>query len=765
MRITNPIRRLVPSMFHRRLLLLVLMMIGGGTVLTLRMSYMTLVQASQWQDLAEQRLVRRQIIPTVRGRILDRQGRVLATDAPAYDVAVHYEVISDQWPYKMARRQARSEHRSQWYDLSKAQREAFIKECMPTYQTQQDQMWQLLAALGNVDPMQITEAKAGVLAKVARLKSYLWSRWRQKREEETGEQVSLADVATDIMEERDFHSVVFAITPPNRLQLQKLLTEALVNDQSIWNKVRLVDSTKRSYPLDEMSITLDRSHFPTPLQGGKQPMVDIDVSGVGTHLIGNIRRLWKQDKLPPFWEKDDDGNTVPNFAGYQHGDKIGAWGIEKEMEDALRGERGQRKVNLETGDVQMREPVPGQDVKLTVDIQLQARIQALMSRDQRVGLMRQQFWHAKDMNESEMGRPLNGAAVVLEVNTGQVLAAVSVPGYSRKDLKEKPMSFWRSNWAKTNQPLIYRPIAMSYPPGSTMKPIILAAAYSAGVHQLGHAITCDGALDMDHPTRNRCWIFKQNSIGHGPLIGHEAICVSCNVFFYTIGQKFGLEKLTRWYGMLGIGQPTNCGLTPEHAGYLPKLDAKGHIANSKLGIQDAIQMGIGQGPVEWTPLQCANVYSTLARNGLSLQPTFVLSPANLQESHQIKLDAAGRKDVLRGMYESVNDRRGSSNHLVKLNGEKVFNIPDVTIRGKTGTATPPARWIDDNNDSKIQSYEVTKSEDLGDHAWFVGMVYRKNESTPAFIVAVVVEYAGSGGAVSGPIANQIFWALRQEGYL
>jgi cell division protein FtsI/penicillin-binding protein 2 len=115
------------------------------------------------------------------------------------------------------------------------------------------------------------------------------------------------------------------------------------------------------------------------------------------------------------------------------------------------------------------------------------------------------------------------------------------------------------------------------------------------------------------------------------------------------------------------------------------------------------------------------------------------------------------------MYESVNDRRGSSNHLVKLDGEKVFNMPGVTIRGKTGTATAAARWIDDNDDGTIQGYEVTKNP--GDHAWFVGMVYRENAKTPSFIVAVIVEYAGSGGAVSGPIANQIFWALRQEGYL
>ena len=763
MRFYNPIRRLVPSMFHRRLLMLAMFMLLIGLLLTLRMTYMTAVQVSDWRKIAESRLTVTTVIPTVRGRILDRHGRVLAADAPAYDVAVHYKVISDQWPYKTAYSHARKQYKKNWYDYSASQREERTAEFLPVYQKQVDDMWELLARLGDISPAELDDVKSGVLQKVARLKSYLWSRWQKKAEQDSNTPVALADVAADIMEERDYHSVVFALTPQNRLHLQQIITQAYDDKTSIWRWVKLVDSTTRSYPLDELIIQVDRSLFPTPLRGGNEPMIEIETAGVGTHLIGNIRRLWKKDDLPPFTHKDETGKWVIDFAGYRPMDKIGAWGIEKQMEKTLRGQRGQRIVNRENGEVQVREPIAGKDVRLSIDIQLQARIQALMSHDSRVGLMRQQPWHAKDMIESNMGKPLNGAAVVLEIASGQVLAAVSVPGYSRRDLKEKPSSFWTSNWARTNQPLIYRPIAMSYPPGSTMKPVVLAAAYSAGVVSLGSPITCEGALDMNNPQRSRCWIYKASMVGHGPLIGHDAIGVSCNVYFYTLGQRFGIKRLTQWYDQFGLGKRTDCGLTPEHAGHLPKLDSQGQLMNNNLGVHDAIQLSIGQGPVEWTPLQCANVYATLARGGRSLQPTFVIDSQQVQESHQIDLDAAGLKDVFRGMYQSVNDRRGSSNHLVKLNGEKVFNITDVTIRGKTGTATAPARWIDDNQDRKIQSYEVTKEP--GDHAWFVGLVYLKNNRKPSYVVAVVVEYAGSGGAVSGPIANQIFWALRQEGYL
>ncbi len=741
-------------------------------VLAVQLIFMTIARSGHWKSQVQARLTIKRFIPTVRGRILDRRGRILAEDRPAYDVAVHYDLLCGRWAYRMAYKQAKQDHQSAWYDISTDERERFISEHLPTYQNQVNQMFQVLARLGKLTPEELEQRKATVLAKVAKLKTILWSYWRKKAIKDTEQPVKLSEVALPIAEERSHHPILRAITGPVRLQIEQILTEVLMEESdSVWKKVRLVDSTTRAYPLDTFLLEVDRSTFPSPLRGPIQSVAQITINGLGTHLIGTTRRIWAKDKAPkrrPFIRKRMNEHTIIDYGGYQLGDRLGAWGIERSRENTLRGSRGERWLNRETGEVQTREPIPGQDVVLSLDIQLQARIAALMSRDPNIGLMRQQFWHRADIDPADLGRPLNGAVVVLDVHSGEVLAAVSTPSYSRQDLKDKPSSFWTSDWAMINRPQIFRPLAMAYPPGSTIKPIALASAYTAGLIRHGDAIVCKGALDMSRPRRNRCWIFKHNMVGHGPMVGHEAICVSCNVFFYTLGKRFGLEKQNLWYRRLGLGEKTNCGLTPEHRGQLPDMTKPLSPRSQKLGLQDAIQMGIGQGPVEWTPIQAAGAYAALARGGNLISPTLLFNTDIASRQTKFKLDPKGVQLVLQGMYESVHSRRGTSHHLTKLDHELIFNIPDVRIMGKSGTATAGARWIDASYgnakpDGKIQPHEVNKEP--GDHAWFICIVQRRGSTTPDFVIVVVAEYAGSGGAVSGPIANQILWAMRQEGYL
>ncbi|MCC6581681.1 MAG: hypothetical protein IT440_14715, partial [Phycisphaeraceae bacterium] len=351
---------------------------------------------------------------------------------------------------------------------------------------------------------------------------------------------------------------------------------------------------------------------------------------------------------------------------------------------------------------------------------------------------------------------------VMDIATGQVLAAVTIPGYTRLDLEEKPTAYWESPWSREHRPQLFRPVAMPYQPGSTMKPLILVAAYTDHKVGYGETIDCEGALDMSQPDRNRCWIFKHGMTGHGPLAGPEAIRRSCNVFFYTMGKRLGGQRLVTWFDRFGLGRDTECGLSPEHRGHIPDL-AQANVPDAPgFGLQDAIQMGIGQGPVMWTPIQAACVFAAIARHGSWTQPTFLVEdqPSAARDLH---LDPRGVDLVLQGLYESVNEASGTSNHLTKLDNEPVFNIPDLIIRGKSGTATPGARWFDRNQDRKVTADEVTREP--SDHAWFVGIIQRKDSSVPNYVVVVVAEYAGSGGAVSGPIANQILYAMRAEGYL
>ncbi len=171
-----------------------------------------------------------------------------------------------------------------------------------------------------------------------------------------------------------------------------------------------------------------------------------------------------------------------------------------------------------------------------------------------------------------------------------------------------------------NKPYLNRTIAQPYQPGSTIKPFMLVSAVSAGVHQLGTPILCNGYLHEGDPTHYRCWIFKQYMLRHGLLKGAEAIARSCNVFFYTLGEDMGPARVGEWYGKFGLGRPTGLSLPDEVAGDLPDPEAS---RAGKFNTADAIFMGIGQGPVRWTPMQAAGAYATLIRKGLMMEPTLI----------------------------------------------------------------------------------------------------------------------------------------------
>jgi len=759
----NPLRQAIPSMFHRRLLLLIAAVLCVAAILLLQMINLTVASSGAWRERAESALTRSSLIGTVRGRVLDRNGRVLAMDRPSYDVAVHYSVISGRWAYERAARAARSNYDGDWFGLDSQQRELQVQRALPAMQDQVDDLWATLAEVEGVLPEEIEERRMSIVRKVQRMVTHVWDYRRRRAMKEKQEAVPLSEVAGRLAEQNDSHAVIQDIRSAQRFELARRIHQNSTDRKSVWRHVSIIDSQTRRFPMENITLEVDRDTFPSPIRNEKP--LEVTVNGVAIHMIGSMRRMWANDKFledRPFSIRYGDEVAIVDFGGYREGDIVGAWGIERAYEDELRGLRGEIRTNLETREEFRRDPQQGSNIALSIDLRLQARIAALMSHDAELGLTRRQKWHVYKSPDVEP-EPLNGTAVVLDIPTGEILAAVTVPSFSRAQLEEEPASFWRSKWAIANRPRVFRPIATPYPPGSTIKPILLASAYSGGKLSLNSTIDCQGALDMENPTKNRCWIFKLALRGHGPLDGAESIRRSCNVFYYTLGQRFGPRELVRWYSKFGMGSPTDCGLPAEHAGRLPSLDITADPSQQGLEMSHAIQMGIGQGPVEWTPIQAANAYATIARGGVMIRPTFVKRPVSEAPTFDLKLNKAGLKKVMSGMDMAVNMRHGTSYMLHIGEGEEIFNIQGVKVVGKSGTADPGARWIDYDLDRKVDSDELTKEP--GDHAWFVGIVTREGEDKPRFIVAVVLEYAGSGGAASGPVANQILHALRAEGYL
>ena len=243
---------------------------------------------------------------------------------------------------------------------------------------------------------------------------------------------------------------------------------------------------------------------------------------------------------------------------------------------------------------------------------------------------------------------------------------------------------------------------------------------------------------------------------HGSLSGAESIARSCNIFYYTLGRRLGPDGIVDWYRKLGLGEALRVGLAEGVDGDLPDPDRR-------LAVADAMFMGIGQGPVRWTPLQAANAYATLVRRGRRLDPVMVAGPSREKRiDEDLGLDPGAVAEALKGLYEAANEDYGTAHHLSLLGREPIFNIEGVKVYGKSGTAEAVPLRVDGNGDGRITTDDPIRR--AGDHAWFIGLAEREYADRPGYIVAVVVEYAGSGGAVAGPIANQVMHALRAEGY-
>lgn len=750
------LRNLVPSMFNRRLLLLAVGAMLMVLTLAAKLASLTLVEGAARREIAENVLRSTNYIPTVRGNIVDRKSRVLAGDKASYDVAIHYSVLSGEWAYQQAQARAREANPFTWSEMGFFGREQQIQRYIAPYHEQMRQFWQTFAEVSGIEMEELDQRRAAILSRVQQMAAGVWVN-RQSLARRDGASVTLRDVAGAIREQRDFHALLPSASAQLRVRVGQFIAEASSNaDLAVWRQVQLVDSHERVYPYEKMAVEVDLSSFPGAL--AREETIEVTLEGVALHTLGAMRAVSQQDvqtgRAPPFRQTDG-----ADLAGYRPTDPIGAWGVESSRESTLRGGRGMRVLDRVTGQpLEEVRPKRGSDVQVTLDIYLQARIEALMSHDAGLGLMRRQPWHARDISPDVLGDALNGSAIVMDVDTGEILAAVSVPGISRRQLREQ----WRTLAEdEKNLPLWNRPVKMPYEPGSTVKPLVFVAAVSD--HKVGYdeTIDCRGALDERHPEQLRCWIYKYYfPKTHGPLTGIEAIQHSCNIYFYTMGRRLGAPRLAWWFSQWGMGRPVGCGLEEEAAGDLPRFTADATADRSSLTLSAATNMGIGQGPVRWTLMQTANAFGILARGGRVLPPTFFKrSIDDLASLHgDVHLDLRAAQLALRGMDEAANNPQGTAHHLSLVDREKIFNIEDLKVFAKSGTADTGKAWV--THADGRRSFEPR-----GDHAWTICFAQPSGAARPRYFVAVVVEHAGSGANVAGPVVNQILHAMRAEGYL
>lgn len=411
----------------------------------------------------------------------------------------------------------------------------------------------------------------------------------------------------------------------------------------------------------------------------------------------------------------NDGAIAPHALGYLKesttGVLSGASGIEAKYNDDLQGVPGSRdRVVNALGRVvdhpaiearlSHRRPMPGGTLQTTLDARLQEAA-------------RKGFGNRA------------GALVALDPMSGEVLALYSSPGMDLAQLYgAESDNYWQHMLTDAKRPLYNRAIQGTYPPGSTYKMVTALAGLSEGVITSDEKIVCRGGMEIGG-RRYGCW----NKGGHGAVSLTRAIAESCDVYFYTVGLRLGLDRLAQYANRLGLGQKTQIDLPNERSGLIPTDAWKRARYGRGASGGDVASAAIGQGFDLLTPLQDAVMVARLVNGGRAVSPHLVKKDTAAPES--LAFDFNTLALIRHGMEGVVNAPGGTARHL------SAFNLK---IAGKTGTAQTVGY------ESKVQK---------GDHAWFVG--YAPYDD-PKIVVAAIVEHAGHGGTTAAPIVGQVISA-------
>ncbi len=444
-----------------------------------------------------------------------------------------------------------------------------------------------------------------------------------------------------------------------------------------------------------------------------EPVRNYHYGALATHILGYLGEI-SESQLK---------KSV--YTGVKQGDLIGQYGLEKNFNSYLSGEDGgkQVEVNAEGRELQVlgyRQPSPGQNMVLTLDLELQRKAESLM-----------------------VGK--TGALVALDPGNGEVLAMVSSPSFDPNLLAAGiSAQQWKEIVEHPDKPMHNRAIQSQYPSGSVFKIVMAAASLEEGIVDAQTTHFCSGKVTLNRWTYG-CW----REHGHGRTDIVKAIIQSCNVFFYKMGDQLGVDKIAYYANKFGLGLPTGIDLLNEKQGLVPTSKWKKRTYGSIWLPGETISLSIGQGYLGTTPLQLANMIAVVANRGTLYRPHLVKKVVSadgqvVQVFHpevlgKISLKPANWEILRKGLKGVVNHPRGTGGRA---------KIPGLGVSGKTGTAQVVAKKEDEE---KAEEEDVP--EELRDHAWFVA--YAPGEGEAKIAVAILVEHGGHGGSACAPLAKEL----------
>ena len=455
--------------------------------------------------------------------------------------------------------------------------------------------------------------------------------------------------------------------------------------------VAFIESHRSDIPLLEMLMVQRRRYLP---------------GGFMSHASGYVGEVSEQQI------EASNGRLRP-------GDLAGKTGLERQYNDILTGTDGMRRVIVnsvgkevkELGRLSEQEPIPGKQIQLTIDYDLQA------------------------VAEQSLGvRP--GAVIALDPRTGEVLAMVSRPTPDPNDFAVRISG---EEWKALNEdplhPLLNRAIQAQLAPGSVFKIVTATAMLEDHVPEEGFTTFCPG-YGTFFGRQYHCYVFyaKSGPKSHGVLGLHDAILKSCDVFFYNVGMRLGIDRLSYYAIKLGIGRKTGIDLPSEEQGLMPTQEWVERTFHRKWYAGEVISVATGQGAVTTTPLQLARLIGGIASGGVFKQP-HLLKDAQKVGEERFSISESTIEKITDAMYGVVNEPGGTGGHL-KLAG--------IEFSGKSGTA-------------QVIGYDkmnlVHKGSQYADNAWFVGYAPKRN---PEICVAVLVQESGQhGGEAAGPVVKDI----------
>lgn len=505
-----------------------------------------------------------------------------------------------------------------------------------------------------------------------------------------------------------------------REQVKDLDGDLALISQGLHIPVEQIQATLRHYQLApkyqpiplKQDITPDEQAFIAAHRDELPELETLDVQrrlyprdGFAAHLIGYVGEVSEQ-------MLDD-----PRYAFYSPGDVVGRSGVEQTYDALLRGTDGSRDIIVnshgkELGHLGQTLAIPGQDLKLTIDLDVQMAAEKAL--DGKVG-----------------------AIVAMDPHTGEILALVSRPTFDPNQFSVRlSKSYWNEILNNPDHPLLNKVTQAQLAPGSTFKIIMSVAGLQENVAQTMH-VMCNGGADFyGH-------YFKCDK-RHGMLDIENAIPLSCDTFFYTLANRLGIDTIARYATSLGFGQRTGIDLPDEVAGTMPSTAWKLRNFHEKWYAGETISVGIGQGAIAATPLQLARALSGIASGGVLRRPHVVfpdeISPDQLEAVHET-FPGSGDKTIplTPENWEIITDAMAAT---TTTGTAAASHLEGIDFAGKTGTAQVMS------HDALARSGGGHKSVP---NAWFVGMAPRRN---PDIVVAVLWEN-GDWGSNSAKLAAQV----------